>query len=220
MWLTDLASQLPSTVQLDGIDVSFAAAPLVQWLPANVTLRQWNIKEPVPNELVGAYDLVHIRNFVFVLLDNDIPGVLERLVSLLRPGGMLQWGEPDVSSFRIEKVDTTLSTDALARLLTISQPQDRRLSPTWVPQLPDLCRAAGLVEVEADVRNAPPHLALTMHECSLIIHELLARKSKNQAVVDGLRDLMPQVEAETRQGACWAFTRWTVVGQKKSEEQD
>lgn len=66
------------------------------------------------------------------------------------------------------------------------------------------------------MRNAPPHLALAVHECDLTIHELVARQSRNQAVLQAVRDLMPQVVAETRQCACWAFTRWTVVGRKKT----
>jgi hypothetical protein len=219
VWLTELASHLPSTVQLDGLDVSFEAAPLAKWLPSNVTLRHWNIKEPVPHELVGAYDIVHVRNFLFVLRDSDMPGVLERLVSLLRPGGVLQWGEGDISSFRMQTVDTTVSTSALEKMLEVAKLQDDRLNPSWATQLPILCRDAGLTEVEVDVRDAPPHLVLAMQECNLIMHELIARKTKNQALLQAIHDLMPQAVTEMRQGACWAFTRCTVVGRKKSEEQ-
>lgn len=32
--------------------------------------------------------------------------------------------------------------------------------PRWVPKLSDLFREAGLVAVEADVREAPPHLGV------------------------------------------------------------
>ena len=124
-------------------------------------------------------------------------------------------------SFRIETItpsadEEEVKTDALARLLELSQPQDPRLRPEWVPQLPALYNAAGLEVVEVDVRNAPLYLALAMHECNLTIHELIARQSNNQSMLEAVRDLMPQVVAETRQGACWAFTRWTVVGRKKT----
>ncbi len=94
-----------------------------------------------------------------------------------------------------------------------ASPESRSLSPGI---LPALYSAAGLEAVEADMRNAPPHLALAMHECNLTIHELVARQSRNQAVLQAVRDLMPQVVAETRQGACWAFTRWTMVGRRKT----
>ena len=41
-----------------------------------------------------------------------------------------------------------------------------------------------------------------MHERNLIIHELIVRQSINQAVLQAVQDLMPQVVIETRQGAC------------------
>jgi hypothetical protein len=136
VWLTDLSTRLPKTVRLEGLDISFAAAHPIPWLPDNVTLHHWDIREaivPSDSDLCGAYDVVHVRNLAFVLRDDDVPSVLVRLVSLLRPGGYLQWGEPDVSSFRIETVPSNdgqpkVTTDALSHLLALSQPQDGRLS--------------------------------------------------------------------------------------------
>jgi hypothetical protein len=55
-----------------------------------------------------------------------------------------------------------------------------------------------LKAVEAEVCDAPPNLALAMHECNLNIYELIARKSGNQSLLQDVRDLMPQVETETR----------------------
>jgi hypothetical protein len=98
--------------------------------------------------------------------------------------------------------------------MQISQPQDSRLSPTWVPKLPGLFSSAGLEEVESDVRDAAPHLAIAMHECNLVIHELIARKSQNEQVAQGIKELLPEVASETRDGSCWALTRWTVTGRK------
>lgn len=107
-----------------------------------------------------------------------------------------------------------MDTPALSELMTISQPQDQRLSPTWVSRLPELFAAAGLSVVESDVREAPQALAHAMHECALQIHDLLARATKNESVRRNLAEIMPKVLEETRQGAFWAFTRWTVVGKK------
>ena len=75
----------------------------------------------------------------------------------------------------------------------------------------------GLENVQSDVKEAPPHLALAMHECNLTIHELVARKANNKAFIDRLESLMPQVAKETRDGCCWAFSRWTVVGQSSND---
>ena len=139
------------------------------------------------------------------------------IVVVSEPGGYLQWAEPDIASFRIDKIDPTCETNALSDLMKISQSQDARLKPTWVPRLPALFTDCKLESVESDVRDAPPHLALAMHECNLPIHELIARKTGNAAVAKALSDLMPEIERETRLGSCWAFTRWVVIGKKPAE---
>lgn len=136
------------------------------------------------------------------------------VLSITEPGGYLQWSEPDVSSFRIEKTHPENDTTALSQLLSMSQAQDKRLSPTWVPKLVGLFEDEGLQQVKSDVRDAPLHLALAMHECNLLIHELVARKTKNADVAKGLSSLIPQAAQETRDGSCWAFTRWNVIGRK------
>ncbi|CZT23716.1 uncharacterized protein RCC_09430 [Ramularia collo-cygni] len=180
IWLTELADRLPSA-QLDGLDVSFDALPPCKWLPQNVRRLHWDVTHDVPPELEGQYDLVHIRLFAFVLLNDDLPGVLERLAKLLKPGGYLQWDEPDIASFRIETTDSTISTEALKQLVERMQPQDVRFSPTWIARLPDLFKNAGFECVQYDVREAKPWLALAMHEDNLMIHEVIAAKSKDAA---------------------------------------
>lgn len=117
-------------------------------------------------------------------------------------------------SWRIEKVEPNIQTPALVQLMQLSQPQDPRLSPKWVQRLPELFAAAGLSVVDSDKREAAPAMALSMHQCALQIHQLLAQTTKNTEVTQALEQLLPQVHEETRQGACWAFTRWTVVGKK------
>ncbi|KAG8166174.1 hypothetical protein KVR01_004726 [Diaporthe batatas] len=172
------------------------------------------LRSPPPGALVGQYDIVHVRNFAFVLQDPDIPRVLRNVVDLLKPGGYLQWGEADVSSFRIETVDSASKTDSLRRLLELSQSQDSRLAPTWVPNMPKLFVDAGLKNTISDVRDAPPYMAFLMHECGLMIHELVARQTGNQEVAKALQSLMAEVVEETKRGAWWAFTRWTVLATK------
>lgn len=227
--------------------MSLQATPPAEWLPGNIRFRRWDIRETVPEDLVEAYDVVHIRLLSFVLHNEEIPHILQNvtkliskstdfhtwywfrgisllvsrsvyiliLVSSAEPGGYLQWAEADVASFRIEKTNPNNSTEALTRLLSLSQGQDTRLNPKWVPQLAELFSSSGgLCNVQADVRDAPNHLALAMHECNLLVHELLARTTKIESYAKELEDLMPRVAAETREGACWAFTRWTVVGMK------
>ncbi|KAI1122476.1 S-adenosyl-L-methionine-dependent methyltransferase [Nemania abortiva] len=219
VWLTDLSAHLPATVQLDGLDVSLKAIPPVEWLPSNVSFRQWDIREAVPEDLVGQYDIVHIRLFIFVLLDKEVPEILQKLTMLLKPGGYLQWDEVDISSFRIGKARPDNKIEALTRLFHLSRVQDPRLAPTWVPKLAALAGGAGLCDIQEDKRDAQGHLAFAMHECNLMLHELLARTTRNAAYAEQLSQIMPEVAEETRKGATWDFTRWTVVARKAAKPQ-
>lgn len=82
VWLTDLSSQLPASTQLDGFDIVISQAPPKDWLPANVTIRQWDIFTDVAEEFVEKYDIVHVRLLVFVLKGDPIP-ILRNLLKML-----------------------------------------------------------------------------------------------------------------------------------------
>lgn len=83
------------------------------------------------------------------------------MVFLIEPGGYLQWAEPDVESFRIEKTNPETKVDALCEVLTLSQRQDVRLSPTWVPRLVALFIEIGLRNVQSNIRDTSPILLLS-----------------------------------------------------------
>lgn len=82
-WLLNLSTLLSETVQLDGLDISFEAAPPPEWLPTNVRLRHWDIREEVPDDLVEKYDVVHLRLLSFVLRDEEIPHILQNITKLI-----------------------------------------------------------------------------------------------------------------------------------------
>ena len=84
IWLTDLSRKLPPTTQLDGFDISLDQAEPLAWLPGNVNLRKWDIMTDVPSDLIGKYDVVHIRLFIFVVpVEGGPKPLLEKLVKLL-----------------------------------------------------------------------------------------------------------------------------------------
>ena len=61
IWLLDVANGLSSSVRLDGFDISLSQAPPKEWLPRNVSMRELDIFEDLPNELVGQYGSYRIR---------------------------------------------------------------------------------------------------------------------------------------------------------------
>ncbi|RYP76851.1 hypothetical protein DL771_001587 [Monosporascus sp. 5C6A] len=217
IWLFDVAETVSKSTRLVGLDISFKAAPPPATLPSNVTLRHWDVRDDVPEDLINAFDIVHLRFFSFVVMNEEVPGVVEKLYKLLRPGGYLQWGDPDVSSIRIDKSEPGNKTESLSRLMQLMTVQDPRFSPKWVTELPNIFEASGFVDIERHVCDAPPHLSFIMHECGLMIHDLIARKTKNEKMAQELEQLLPQAVEDTREGAYVSAVRWVVIGRKPEE---
>ncbi|RWA03371.1 hypothetical protein EKO27_g11734 [Xylaria grammica] len=214
IWLRDLASQLPKNTRLDGLDVSFDAMPPKPLLPANTSLYHWNTREAVPEEVVGVYDLVHIRHFLFVLRDHEIRGAVANLSKRLITCGYLQWTEPDMASFRVEKGVSGDESERLVELMKLRDISDARLVPTWVPKLPEQLRAGGFCEVEYDVPEERPDLEFVMHECNLGLSGMITHNTQNKEAEQRVSGLMPKICRAARDGAYFALTRWSVVGRK------
>ncbi len=82
IWLTDFSKELP-LAQLHGFDEIADGFPPREWLPENVRLEQLNVFRPIPETLLGRYDIVHVRFFILVIENNDPGPVLENLMRLL-----------------------------------------------------------------------------------------------------------------------------------------
>ncbi len=91
IWLLDVAKTLPSTCQLTGFDVTSSAFPPPQSLPPNVTFRIQDMLQPFPATDVGTYDMVAVRFVSVATTRSDWAHTIENLVTLLKPGGWLQW---------------------------------------------------------------------------------------------------------------------------------
>lgn len=71
------------SARLEGFDISFDAAPPAETLPSNVSFRNWNANQGLPENLEGAFDIVHVRFFAFVLMNEQVQPVVERLFKML-----------------------------------------------------------------------------------------------------------------------------------------
>ena len=137
--------------KLLGLDISDANFPFRDHLPKNVLLRTLDIFDPVPDDLVGKFDIVHVRAFGAIVgregpspvvqnilgflskcprSDADYEYWLQALIhSTTEPGGFLQWDDIECGTFAAhapsDKVSTT-QTDSLLQ--------------TWK----DLCKSQGI----------------------------------------------------------------------------
>lgn len=78
-----MSSQLPPTVQLDGFDISDGQFPHKSVLPSNMTLRIQDAFAEVPAELIGTYDVVHMRFWCCVVKDQNTGPLIRHAMSLL-----------------------------------------------------------------------------------------------------------------------------------------
>ncbi|KAJ5385072.1 hypothetical protein N7517_002983 [Penicillium concentricum] len=91
IWLRELAAVLPITCQLDGFDLSGVMFPSKNILPENITFHHQNLLEPFPDEFLGEYDVVNVRVMVVALSHDEWEPAVRNLMTLLKPGGHLQW---------------------------------------------------------------------------------------------------------------------------------
>ncbi|KAH9909337.1 hypothetical protein F4778DRAFT_716375 [Xylariomycetidae sp. FL2044] len=106
MWLIELHSELSKrgvSAQLDGYDIHPINFPSPTLLPQSIRLKTLDVlARPLPAELIGTYDIVHIKGFVSIILHSDVTPVLSTALALLRPGGWLQWSDVRSDSFVAE----------------------------------------------------------------------------------------------------------------------
>ncbi|ETS73592.1 hypothetical protein PFICI_14538 [Pestalotiopsis fici W106-1] len=116
VWLTELHSHLERagiTAQLEGFDVNPVLFPNPTILPKSVSFKKLDIlASPLPEDLIGVFDIVHIRAFVSIIKNSEVGPVLSNALSLLKPGGFLQWEECRADRMLVQAPSEGISTEA------------------------------------------------------------------------------------------------------------
>ena len=92
IWLLEVDRRLPTPAALlCGLDIAGDQFPRSEWLSSNVKFLEHDAFKPSgpPAELVGKFDIVHMRLFIAIVKDNDPTGLLAYCHKLLKPGGYL-----------------------------------------------------------------------------------------------------------------------------------
>jgi SAM-dependent methyltransferase len=115
-WLLALEHTAPSGWTLEGSDIS------ADQFPANIDsgckFSVLDIKKPVPEELRGTFDLVHIRMLLGGLVTPDWALVAANVYQLLKPGGWIQWHEIDAPRMQFFPLAAEASTEHSQALLS------------------------------------------------------------------------------------------------------
>lgn len=224
IWLLDMAQQLPKSTQLDGIDISFGQFPPREWLPKNVNLRLVDVLTNVPEELVGKYDVIHIRHFVCVVKENEPTPLLRNVLRMLKPGGWIQWGEWDVINRHFTKTSSEGSQDSIDKLEAEFAIMRRHTpQPNWTPRLDEYFLLQNVQNVAMEKRLSDASHLPFMHDLTLLVFQELIDGAELKGLIDAektryLRQLLGGATRESRMGAAWNLTRCMAIGQKGLDE--
>ncbi len=213
IWLIKVAREYPSA-RLDGFDINVSQAPPMQWLAPNITLRTWNIFEPVPEDLIGIYDIVHVRLLVLVVQKDNLRNVIRTLLRLLKPGGYIQWDELNYPGTHIEISKNSAHTPALHELRERIYSEGRN---DWTLRLPDLFAEEGLLDNKLYHFQDPPDLFRANSEQHLLTMEEFASSLKStdrREVAAELFRLIRDAGNEISGGAALSMPRVVCVGRK------
>ena len=85
----EVARFLPKSMQLVGIDIDHSQCPPLEWLPSNVELCQWDIFSAVPPHMFESFDVVIMRDLMYLLLSNDPSVLIQNMLMLLSAYNLL-----------------------------------------------------------------------------------------------------------------------------------
>ncbi|OAG10497.1 S-adenosyl-L-methionine-dependent methyltransferase [Paraphaeosphaeria sporulosa] len=154
IWMTELAKVVPSTYTFNGYDISPDQFLPTDSLPSNVTLELGDFKKPIPEELRGKFDLVNIRLIIISMGVGVWEPTLQNILTLLKPGGAIQWTEGNFLEARGFRGASPSSTPG--HFLTQGQKQFngtlvKRFRWCFPPEWQKMYADAGLERIEEDV---------------------------------------------------------------------
>lgn len=170
--------------------------------------------DDVPSELVGQYDLVHVRLLVLAVDNSDPRPMLRNLIKMLKPGGYLQWDELDFPGTHVITVDESLQTPALEDLRRTMYSQGRQ---DWALQLPETSSVEGLHD--AKLYHYGDRIELLRANCEqrlLVMDEFASRLAKinKKEEASKLYRILQDAYNETMQGAALVMPRIVCVTKK------
>ena len=80
IWIADTARD--QSFRIDGLDISLEQCPAAEMLPKGCSIRKVNILQNVPADLIGIYDIIHVRLILGGLGDDPVPA-LKNFIAML-----------------------------------------------------------------------------------------------------------------------------------------
>ena len=125
-WIIEASQELSSSAELTGFDIASHNFPAPEFLPAYVKFSVLDVMTgECPLDLRGSFDVVHIRFFNGIVLNNEVQPLISTITKLLKPGGWLQWEEMDPSTLGVStprpNIDTTYCQKLIGFILSVGK---------------------------------------------------------------------------------------------------
>ncbi|SPO04708.1 uncharacterized protein DNG_07393 [Cephalotrichum gorgonifer] len=215
VWLSDLnhrlsAAKPEATLQLHGFDINPLYFPAPQFLSKSITLKNLDVlARPLPADLQGTFDVVHVRAFSSIIRNGDVSPLLTSALDLLKPGGWLQWEETLVANFSATAPSPDVSKQACDTIIHILDAGGRAngLEFEFLNSLDEHFAGNGFVDVEVRKIDKRASDLKAWTEDYLMVWEELAvmfpsRKQVPQSPMtkEGFQELFAKAVAETEAG--------------------
>ena len=154
LWLIEESRSHPDTTFV-GFDVPGAQSHLQKTLPVNTELRSWDVYSAPPQDLKGTFDVVHLHQLAASAAATKAgkPGdVLDHLIELLKPEGILQWDELAAAELPLTYPPGQCKTAYQQLFDQMHAKTGSR--PVWISELGSGFRERGLAVLE--VRGGEP----------------------------------------------------------------
>ncbi|ETI21491.1 hypothetical protein G647_07838 [Cladophialophora carrionii CBS 160.54] len=199
------------------LDVSTEQYPPVWTRPENIDFGIWNFFDPLPEEFVGRFDVVHVRAICAPLMAGGREAVIKKLVQMLKPGGYIQWYETVSQCF----AELDQSLDPLPLSADYFRLFDKYVglfsSIRQFDRLATELESEGLVEVERTDSPIMPYLLeqetdFVLWSCDEVLETL--RRRGGILDMKELEVAQDQLTAEVARGKCLTYTMATFIGRK------
>lgn len=219
--MIDLAKEVPATCQLDGFDISPDLFPSRDGLPENVKLHIADAKAAVDPKYSGKFDVINIRYLTGGMKLDDWQTVLHNMYKILKPGGRLQWLEPNLLQachWTQGNLTAPSSAQELADLLLPAL----QLFEYPCKELAGLFRTAGFQNVVHEMMSSDriPETRRAWAECNFSPMSQALLMTQRRKGADGYSPedcakLMDKIRAEADAGIIYSrFDLHLFVGQK------
>ncbi|KAK5999354.1 hypothetical protein QM012_005572 [Aureobasidium pullulans] len=154
VWIEDLATEMSvngRAARYEGLDISSSQFP--QSSQNGVVFSTFNLLEPAPKHMHATFDVIHLRLLILGLPRNTWKSACENILSLLKPGGWVQWEEADFARTKVVQNMPGVSINAARQLQEQITQDGRDHGQGWddVRDLASTMSSAGFGDVSVDV---------------------------------------------------------------------